>query len=126
MIGLLGSRIKEFECRLFDITVEIGDADNALLAVDHRRVDVLAVDLEVLGHRPAGFAGQRSFGHLLEHGPEFRIHVREPGRIGIGVGVEVVKTDIFHFVVALCGGHRIVCLAKMPFAGEIGLVAASL
>jgi hypothetical protein len=38
--------IEIVEGRLLDIGVEEGNADHALLAADHGRVDILAVDLE--------------------------------------------------------------------------------
>ena len=90
------------------------------------RVDVLAVDLELLVGVLAGLAGQRALGHPLEHRPQLRVHVREPGRVGVGVGVEVVEADILHLVVALGVGQRVVGLAEVPLAGEECLVAARL
>ena len=110
------------ERRLLDVFVEEGNADDALV----RRVDVLAVDLEVLFRRLAGFARQRALGHPLEHLAQLRIHVGEPGRVGVGVGVEMIEADILHLVVALRVGQRVVGLTEVPLAREEGLVAAGL
>ena len=118
--------VEELERRLLDVAVEEGNADDAFLAVDHGRVDVLAVDLEVFRRRLAGLAGQRALGHLLEHRAQLRIHVGEPGRVGVGVGVEVIEAAVLHHVVALGVGQRVVGLAEVPLAGEVGLVAALL
>ena len=63
---------------------------------------------------------------LCEHRPQLRVHVREPGRVGVGVGVEMIEADILHLVVALRVGQRVVGLAEVPLAGEEGLVAARL
>ena len=126
LVGRLRCLVEEVDRGLLDVAVEEWNADDALLAVDHGRVDVLAVDLELLDRLLPGLAGQRALGDLLEHGPQFRVHVGEPGRIGIGVGVEVIEADILHLVVALGVGQRVVGLAQVPFAGEVGLVAALL
>ena len=53
-------------------------------------------------------------------------HIGEPGRIGVGVGVEVVEAGILHLVVALRVGQRVVGFAQVPLAGEEGFVAARL
>ncbi len=124
--GRLGRVVEELQRRRFDIAVEERDADHAFLAVDHRRVDVLAVDLEHLDRRLAGVARHRALGDLLEHLAQGRVHVREPGRIAVGVGVEVVEPGVLHHVVALGVRQRVVRLAEVPLAGEIGLVAALL
>ena len=121
LVGL-GMRVEIVERGLLDIFVEERNADDALV----RRVDVLAVDLEVLLRRLAGIAGQRALGHLAEHRAQLRVHVREPGRIGVGVGVEMIEPAILHLVVALRVRQRVVGLAEMPFAGEERLVAAGL
>ena len=118
----MGMLVEIIERRLLDIFVEERDADHALLG----RVHILAVDLEVLMRRLARVAGERALGHLIEHRPKLGIHVREPGRVPVGVGVEVIEADVFHHVVALRGGERIVGLAEMPLAGEERVVAARL
>ena len=53
-------------------------------------------------------------------------HVGKPGRIAIGVGVEMIEAAILHLVVALRIRQRVIGLAEMPLAGEEGLVAAGL
>src|SRR3546814_516161 len=106
----------------FDIAVEIGNADHALV----RRIDVLAVDLEILGDLTPGGAGERALRHLLEHRPQLRVHVGKPGVVRIGVGVEVVETDVLHDVVAVGVRQGVVGLAKVPLAGEIGVVTGFL
>ena len=121
LVGL-GRAVEIVERRLLDVLVEEGDADDALVG----RVDVLAVDLEVLPRRLARVARQRALGHLREHRAQLRAHVGEPGRVGIGVGVEVVEADVLHLVVALGVGQRVVGLAEVPLAGEEGLVARRL
>ncbi|MNF62714.1 hypothetical protein D3C84_443990 [compost metagenome] len=83
----------------------------------------MAVDLELLNRRFACLARECTLGDLLEHRPGFRIHVREPGRVGVGVGIEVIKADVFHHVIALGIGQRVISFAQMPFAGEVGVVA---
>ena len=110
------------ERRFFDIAVKEGDADHALV----RRIDILTVDLEVLVRGLAGVARHRALGDLVEHVAKFLRHVREPGRIAVGIGVEMIEPGIFHHVVALGVRQRIVGLAKMPFAGEERVVAAGL
>ena len=122
----LGRLIEEFQCRFLDVAVEVRNADDAFLAIDHGCVDVLAVDLEILCYRAARVARQRALGHLLEHFPQLRVHVGEPSRIAICVGVEVIEADVFHLVIALGVRQRVVRLAEMPFAGEVGLIAALL
>ena len=64
---------------LLDITVEERDADDAFLAVDDRRIDILAVDLEILLDGLAGVAQQPSLVTFSKHCPQRGIHVREPG-----------------------------------------------
>ena len=118
--------IEIVERRLFDVAVEERNADDAFAAVDDGRVDVLTVDLEFLTRRLARIARQRALGHPLEHRAQLRVHVREPGRVGVGVGIEVIEAAILHLVVALRIRQRVVGLAEMPFAGEEGLVAAGL
>ena len=86
-----------------------------------RRVDVLAVDLELFVRLFAGVAGERPRRHAVEQRAELQVHVREPFRISVGVGVEVIKEDVLHFVVALGVGQRVVGLAQMPFAREEAL-----
>ena len=71
----------------------------------------------------AGVAGERALGDLGEHLAQRRVHVGEPGRVGVGVGVQVVEPDVFHLVVALGVRQRVVRLAEVPLAGEVGLVA---
>ena len=107
---------------LLDIFVKERDADDALV----RRVDILPVDLEVLVRRLAGLARKRALGDPVEHVAQFRVHVREPGRIAVGVGVQVVEADVTHLVEALRIGKRVVGLAQVPLAGEERGVAAEL
>ena len=57
--GLAGL-VEEVERRLLDVLVEEGNADHPLVG----RVDVLAVDLEVLLGGLARLAGERALGHL--------------------------------------------------------------
>jgi hypothetical protein len=121
-LGGLGRLVEILERGLLDIGVEEGDADHALVG----RVDILAVDLEVLLGGLARLARERALGHPLEHLAQLRVHVREPVRVGIGVGVEVIEADVFHLVVALGVGQRVVGFAEMPFAGEEGPVAPGL
>ena len=117
-----GRPVEIIERRLLDVAIEERDPDHALRG----RVDVLTVDLEVLVRRFAGLARQRALGHAREHGAELRVHVGEPGRVGVGVGVEVIEAGILHLVVALRGGQSVVGLAEVPFAGEEGAVAGRL
>jgi len=125
--------LEEFDRRLLHVAVEVGDADDAVRIVDAlqrhvliRLVDVLTDDLEVFLRLLAGLARNRPDGDLLEHRPQFGIHVGEPGRIAVGVCVQVVQADVLHLVVALSVGQRVVGLAQVPLAGEVGLVAALL
>ncbi len=118
----IGIAVEIVDRRLFDIAVEERDADHALRG----RIDILAVDLELLLHRLPGVARQGALGHAREHRAQFRRHVREPGRVGVGVGVEMIEAGILHLVVALRIGQRVVGFAQMPLAGEEGLVAAGL
>ena len=118
-VRLLGSFFQELEPRFFDVAIEIGNTNHALV----RRVDVLAVDLEVLCRLFTGLARERPLCDLREHLAQVLRHVREPSRIGISVGVEVVKTDVFHHVIALGIWQRVVRFTKVPLAGEIGVVA---
>ena len=125
LVGLRG-RLKELQRRLLDIAVEEGNADDACLPVDHRRVDIFAIDLELLMRRLPRLGGQRALRHLVEHGAQVLRHVGEPFLVAIGVCVEMIEKGVFHLVIALRIGQRVIGLAKMPFAGEIGLVAALL
>ena len=56
----LGVAVEVVERGLLDIAVEERNADDAFLVC--RRIDVLAVDLEVLVRRLAGIARQRALG----------------------------------------------------------------
>ncbi len=126
LVRRLRRLVEIVERGLLDIAVEERNADHALAAVDDRGVDILAVDLEIFSCRPTSVARQRALGHALERGAQLRRHVGEPGRIGIGVGVQVVEADIPHLVVAVCSGICVVRFAEVPLAGEEGLVAAGL
>ena len=88
--------------------------------------DVLTVDLEILFRRLSRVARHCALGHALEHGAQLGIHIRKPGRIGVSIGIEVIKARVLHLVVALRVGQRIVGFAKMPLAREERLVAAGL
>ena len=107
----------------FHVAVEERDADHALF----RRVDVLTVDFEVLLgllSRPCPTAPRWS-----PSGTWPAVSGSMSGnQVGsaIGVGVEVVEADVLHLVVALRVGQRVVVLAQVPLAGEVGLVAALL
>jgi hypothetical protein len=121
-LARFGRLVQILDSRLLDIFVEERNADHALV----RGVDVLTVDLEVFGHLAARRAGQCALGDLLEHGAQLRIHVGEPGRVSVGVGIQMVEPDIFHFVVALGRGQGVIGFTQMPLAGEEGLVAPCL
>src|SRR3546814_4768338 len=82
--------LEELQRGPFDIAVEIGNADHTLV----RRIDVLAVDLEILGDLPAGGAGERALRHLLEHRPQIGVHVGKPGVIRIGVRSEEHTSEL--------------------------------
>ena len=118
--------IEIIDRRPLDVLVVERNADHALFAVDHRRIDVLAVDLEFLFRRLPGIARHRALRDLLEQLTKVRGHVREPGRIGIGVRVEMIEAGILHLVVALRIGERVVGFAEVPFASEERLVATGL
>src|SRR5262249_27220697 len=98
------------------------NADHALLG----RVDVLAVDLEVLLGGLSRVARKRPLGDTLEHGAQLGVHVGEPGRVAVSVRVEMIKAGIFHLVVTMRVGKRIVSLPEVPFASEEGLVTSGL
>jgi hypothetical protein len=113
--GVLAACVQKLERRLLHVAVEERDADHAVGVADAVQrdglaglVDVLAVDLEIFLRFLARFAGHRSLGHLVEHGPQLRVHIREPGRIAVGVGVEVVQADVLHLVIALRVGQGVV------------------
>jgi hypothetical protein len=76
------------------------------------------IDLEVFGRGPAGIAGQGSPSHLGEQGSQFWVHVREPFRVGLSVGIEVVEASVFHLIVAPRVGQRVVGLSEIPFASR--------
>ena len=122
LVRLLGSLVQKLERCLFDIAVKERNTDHALFPVDHRCIDVLAVDLEIFLGWLSCFARQRSLGDGREHFPQLGVHVREPRWIGIGIGVEVIEADVLHHIVALSDWHGVVSLAKVPFAGEVGAV----
>ncbi len=110
--------VEVFEGRLLDVFVEERDADHALLG----RVDVLAVDLEILGGFPARLPRQHANRHLVEHRAQFFRHRGKPGGVAISVGVEVVEKNVPHLVVTLGDWHSVVGLAEMPLPREEGLV----
>src|SRR6185437_16931533 len=72
----------------------------------------------------AGVAGENALGDFLEHGAQLIGHVGEPCGIGVGIGVEVIQAAGLHDVIAMRIGQRVIGLAEMPFAGEVGFVAA--
>ncbi|MNZ81500.1 hypothetical protein D3C78_1001690 [compost metagenome] len=121
-----GRRVEELQRGFLDITVKEGNPDHPWLAIDHRRVHVLAIDLELFDGLFPGFARERPLGHFGEHRPGVRVHVGEPLRVGIGVGIEVIEADVFHHVIPLGVGQRIVVFAQVPFAGEVGVIATGL
>ena len=86
---------------LLDVAVEEWDPDHALFAINDRGIHILAVNFELFLRRFARLAGERAAGDTGKHFTQLRIHIREPGRVGIGIGVQVVEADVFHFVVAL-------------------------
>ncbi|MNX60131.1 hypothetical protein D3C86_910290 [compost metagenome] len=82
--------VQILERGLFNVAVEERDTNHAFLAVHDGRIDVLTIDLEFLARRFTGVARQGTACHLLEHRAEFRIHIREPSWIRIGIGIEMV------------------------------------
>ena len=84
-----GRLVEILKRRLLDILVEERNPDHALFG----RVDILAVDLEFFDRLFPCFAGERTLGHLVEHRAQLRVHVGEPGRVAIGVGIEVIEAD---------------------------------
>ena len=52
--------------------------------------------------------GKHALRDFLEHGPCLWAHSRKPSRISVGVGIEVIKADIFHNVVALGVRQRVI------------------
>ncbi|MNP15273.1 hypothetical protein D3C76_1076260 [compost metagenome] len=119
-----GRGVEKLQRRLFHIVVEERNAHDTGLAIHYRGVDVLAVDLELFNGFFTGLGRQRALSHLGEHGTGFFIHVREPGRVGIGVGIEVIEADVLHHVVTLGIGQCVIGLAQVPLAGEVSLIAA--
>ena len=115
-----GRLVEILERRLLDVVVEERDPDDALLRACST---YWPLTLNSSFGCFAGVAGQRALRHPVEHVAELRVHVGEPRRVAIGVGVEVVETGILHLVVALRVGHRVVGFAEVPLAGEEGLVA---
>lgn len=118
----LAVAIKIIQRSLLDVFVEERNADDTPVG----GVDVLSVDLEVLVRGLAGIARHRALCHALKHGAQLGRHVRKPGRIGIGVCIEVIKPRILHLVVALGIWQRVVGFAEMPFAREECLVTGGL
>jgi hypothetical protein len=111
--------VKIFQRRFLDVFVEERNADDAFL----RRIDILAVDLEIFMRLLAGFAGEHALGHPVEHRPHIGGHGGEPLRVAVSVGIEVIKTHSLHLIVALGIRQRIIRFAKMPLACEESLVA---
>ena len=65
---------------------------------------------------------------LLIHGPILLVILREPGvcvwrRVFVGIDPGVVGGVVLHLVEAVLGGIKLGHVAKMPFAGEVGLIA---
>ncbi|MNC32218.1 hypothetical protein D3C75_805630 [compost metagenome] len=119
-----GRRVEEFQCSLFHVTVKERNTDNALLAINDRCIHILAINLEFFDGLLARLAGQCALGHFSEHCAGFRVHVREPFRVGIGIGIEVIQADVLHHVIALGIGQGVVGFAQVPLAGEVGVIAA--
>ena len=107
---------------LLDVLVEERNPHHAL----RRRVDVLAVDLGHLAHRLPRSAVQQPLGDLREHRAQGVGHVREPRRVGVGVGVQVIEANRLHLVIPVGNRQRVVGLAEMPLAREEGPVASLL
>ena len=57
-LSRLGCGVQEFQRGFLNVAVEEGNADHAFLAIDHRCVHVLPVDLEILDSLLTGLAGQ--------------------------------------------------------------------
>ncbi len=107
---------------LFDILIEEGDADDTLLG----GVDVLSIDLEVLARGLPRISRQCTLGYPLKHCAKLRVHIGEPGRIAVRVGIEMIQPAVSHFVEALRVGQRVVGFAQVPLAGEEGVVPSGL
>ncbi len=122
LVRVLRGIIEKFQRCLFDVAVKEGNSNDAFLG----SVDILAVDLEVLLGGFARVAGHGAFGHLVKERAQLFRHVREPGGIAVGVGVQVIEPAILHHVVALGIGQRVVGFAEMPLAGEVSFVSAGL
>ena len=90
----------------------------AFLAVYNRRVDILPVDLEVFLCRFSALPESAPFSVTFWNVPATRSRVREPGRVGVGVGVEVIQPGVFHHVVALGVRQSIVGFAD-AITGEV-------
>ncbi|MNO89175.1 hypothetical protein D3C76_806510 [compost metagenome] len=118
-----GCGVEKLQGGFFHVVVKERNADHAGFAVYDRGVHVLAVDLEFFDRFFPRLAGQCALGDPLEHLAGLRIHVREPGGVCVGVGVEVVQADVLHHVVTLGIGQRIIGFAQVPLAGEVGVVA---
>ncbi|MNR40304.1 hypothetical protein D3C85_1585800 [compost metagenome] len=82
-----GCGVEKLQCSFFNVVVEERNADHAGFTVHNRRVHVLAIDLEFFDRFLARLAGQCPLGHPLKHLAGFRVHVREPGGVGVGIGI---------------------------------------
>ena len=65
---------------------------------------------------------------LLIHGPILVVILREPGmcvlrRVFVGIDPGVVGGELFHLVETVLDGIELGHVAKMPFAGEVSLIA---
>ena len=110
--------IEKLHRRLLDVRIEVRNADDAVgyvtpsIVMGARLVHILAVDLELFVRCLAGVAGHHALGHLVEHGTKLIRHVREPRRVAVGVGIEVIDAAILHHVVAVGIGQRVICFAR--------------
>ena len=90
--------------------------------------DVGGVDLLDLLPLPAGIAldGADDVPPRGHHLLVIEREVRVVGRVGVGVGVQVVQRRVAHLVKAVRDGHRVIGLAQMPLADLAGAVAGLL
>lgn len=104
---------------MLDILIHEGNSNNTLF----RSIDILTIDLPILAGWLAGVARKRTLGDLVEHGPQFGVHIGEPGGVAVGVCIAVIEEAMLHHIVALRVGQSVIGFTQMPLAGEVGLVA---
>src|SRR5437667_11627223 len=79
--------IEIFERGFLDVAIKKRNSEHTFTTVDDRRIDVLAVDLELFLRRLPRAARHPAFGYTLKPSPQILGPGAAPRRIAVGAGI---------------------------------------